>query len=389
MRARLAGAAVAACAVAAAVAVWAPWEDSGEPAPPIESLPAPFAAGDSAGNMALSGSDAWVLLRWVARAPGQLAALHLRIQADGSRCRRSGRTGYGRGSGGSWLVTTHLVRPDGLPDTRRALSRYEFRPCSGAAGVADVRQGVVRVPMRLALRAGDERATIVRNTDPVPSQNFTSANFLFAEGGVLGANGRNERSARAGDALYGLDPREVVGYSSEGGRSWAIPGGQYGKPAGRNFIPTYLQEFADGRVAGQPYYYAADAPGTERTMEFAPARTRWTVRGLGAYAAEQTSGVLTLRVGGDERARARVEGAGMLRAAIDPVGVEPGQRVSVSSSGLVLRDLVADTAWGRLVGLHTAAAPWRIAGEDAFSRAAPVYPLPAPPSAPARLPSGG
>jgi hypothetical protein len=243
--------------------------------------------------------------------------------------------------------------------------------------------------MSLRLRQGEERATVIRNTDPVPSENFTSTNFLFAKAGVLGANGRNERSRDADDAVYGLDPRETVGYSREGGRSWQIPGGQYGEPAGRNFIPTYVQEFADGRVAGQPYYYAAEPAGGKRTMAFKGAPRRWTVRGLGAYLTDPGSGTLTLLVDGRERARARVSGRGMLRAAIDPVSVPAGTPVSVSADGLPLRELAADTAWGRLLGLHTAASPWRIVGGGDFSRALPLYPLPGPPLAIVRPATGG
>jgi hypothetical protein len=387
---RWAAAALALVACAIALLVWAPWSgDDEESEPSAAGLPAPFAGGDSAANMTLSGSDAWVLVRWVARASGTLAALHLRIQADGSRCRPSGKTGYGKGSGGTWRVTTHPVRPDGLPDTDQDLSAYEFRPCDGPRPVVDVRAGVVRVPMRLRLRAGDERATIVRNTDPVPSENFTSTNFLHVEGGVLGANGRNERERAAPDALYGLDPRELVGYSGEGGRSWMIPGGQYGEPAGRNFLPTYVQEYADGRVAGQPYYYTGEPTVGERTMTFAPARAGWTVRGLGAYTRQRASGTLTLTVDGRRRARAAVSGAGMLRAGIEPVEVKPGQRVSVTARGLPLADVVADTAWGRLLGMHTGAGPWRLEGQPDFSRAAPVYPLPAPPAAAVVRPEAG
>ena len=366
-----------------ALVVWSPWSGGGgdEPARSTAGLPAPFAAGDRAANMTLSGSDAWVLVRWVAREPGTLAALHLRIQVDGARCRRSGKTGYGKGTGGSWRVTTHRVLADGRPDTRSELAAYEFRPCSAPRSVVDVRAGVARVPMRLPLREGDERATIVRNTDPVPSENFTSVNFLHVDRGVAGANGRNERSRQAPDAFYGLDPRELVGYSSEGGRagSWMLPGGQYGQPAGRNFLPTYVQEYAGGRVAGQPYYYAGEPTRTDRTMSFAPARERWTVRGLGAYAPVPGSGTLTLRVAGRERARASVGGQGMLRAGIEPVEVKPGERVSVTASGLTLAEVAADTAWGRLLGFHTPAAAWRLEGQRDFSRAVPVYPLPAPP----------
>lgn len=361
-----------------ALVVWSPWS-SDEPARSAAGLRAPLAGGDSAANMALSASEVRVVVRWVARESGFVSILHLRIQADGSACRRSGRTGYGAGNGGTWDVTTHPVLPDGRPDMREMLAEQSFRPCSRARAAADVRQGVVRLLMRLRVQEGDERATVIRNTDPNPSENFTSVNFLYAEQGVLGANGRNERSADAPDALYGLDPRELVGYSSDGGRNWALPGGEYGEPAGRNFVPTYVQEYSDGRRSGQPYYYAGEPARGDRTMTFAPARTGWTVRGLGAYTPERGSGTLTLRVNGRERASADVSGRGMLRAAVDPVEVKPGERVSVTASGLALAEVAADTAWGRLVGLHTASAPWRLEGGADFSRAVPVYPLPAPP----------
>ena len=364
-----------------AVVVWSPWDRDDESAVDVDELPAPVAAGDSAANMKLSGSDVRVLVRWVARASGFVSVLHLRIQADGATCRQSGSTGYGAGSGGSWEATTHRVLPDGRPDMRETLAKQSFRPCSGARAAVDVRQGVARLLMRLRVREGEERATVIRNGDPAPSENFTSVNFLFTETGIVGANGRNERSPNARDSLYGLDPRELVGYSTDGGRTWALPGGEYGNPGGRNFLPTYIQEFSDRRVAGQPYYYAAAPTRKARTMVFAPARERWVVRGLGAYTALAGSGELVLEVDGDERARVKVSGRGMLRAPIDPVEVAPGRTVRVTATGLSLGDLAADTDWGRLMGMHTPANRWRIEGEPNFSRAAPVYPLPAPPYA--------
>src|SRR5207248_5813671 len=81
-----------------------------------DGLPAPIAAGTSAGNIQASGAGKWILTRWVARSTGTLSALHLRIQADGATCRLSGKVGYGLGNGGTWHVTTHPVLPDGRPD---------------------------------------------------------------------------------------------------------------------------------------------------------------------------------------------------------------------------------------------------------------------------------
>ena len=340
------------------------------------ALPAPVAAGSSAANIPLSGANKRVVMRWVARSTGTLRALHLRIQADGSTCRLSGRTGYGLGNGGSWRVTTHPVLADGRPDTSRTLSAYETRPCEADVSVVDVKQGVARIPMPMSVVKGGEYATIVRNTDPLPNLNYTSTNFLYTSTGVIGANGRNERSKVAPDTHYGLDPRELVGYTTDGS-TWALPGGPYGAPGGRNFLPTYLQEFSDGRVMGQPYYYAAAASTADRTMVFGGITTEWTIKELGAFSLREGAGTLTLTVNGQERARVAVSGAGMLRAPIAPVTVQPGQTVKVTARGLSIQNIVADTAWGRLAGLHLSSKPWYVENEANFSHAAPVYALPA------------
>jgi len=346
------------------------------PAQADSALPAPVAAGNSAGNMQLSGASKWVLTRWVARSTGTLAALHLRIQADGSVCRLDGKTGYGAGTGGTWHVTTHPVLPDGRPDMSQTLATQDFRPCFAAPPLVDVRQGIVRLPMNIPVTRGHEYATVVRNTDPAPAVNFTSINFLYTATGILGANGRNERSGDAPDAYYGLDPRELVGYSSDGGGTWALPGGQYGHNDGGAFLPTYIQEYAGGLFAGQPFYYASSA-STSTTMAFRNIRHPWTISALGAYTPSPGSGTLTLTVDGTVRASAGVTGPGMVRAPITPVTVQPGQLVEVSATGIAIKRVVADTAWGRLMGMQLASSPWYIEGGTNFSAAAPVYALPA------------
>jgi hypothetical protein len=352
------------------------------------ALPAPVAAGDSAANIPLNGADKRVVMRWVARSTGTLRALHLRIQADGSTCRLSGRTGYGLGNGGSWKVTTHPVLSDGRPDTTQTLDSYSVRPCEADISVIDVRQGVARIPMALAVTKGAEYATVLRNTDSQPALNYTSANFLYTSTGVLGANGRNERSRLAPDAHYGLDPRELVGYSTDGASTWSLPGGPYGRPSGRNFLPTYLQEFSDGRITGQPYYYASAASTSTRTMVFPNIKRDWTIRELGAFSLREGSGTITLTVNGTQRGRVSVSGPGMMRGQIAPVTVRAGQTAKVTVSGLSIQNIVADTAWGRLMGLHLTSKPWYVENETNFSHAAPVYALPAYSETEFRLVSG-
>jgi hypothetical protein len=344
--------------------------------------PAPVAAGTSAANIPLNGAQKRIMVRWVARSTGTLSALHLRLQANGSACRLDGKTGYGAGNGGSWHATTHPVLPDGRPDQGITLATQDFRPCDGPLAVVDARQGIVRLAMQLAVKQGAEYATVLRNDDPAPTTNYTSANFLYTATGILGANARNERSPLAPDSYYGLDPRELVGYSVDSGRTWALPGGPYGAPGGRNFLPTYLQEYADGSIGGQPFYYAATPSTAPRTMVFGNIRHTWVIRELGAWTRSQGAGTLSLSVNGRVITTVPVSGIGMLRVPISPVTVAPGQVVRVTATGLTIQNIVADTAWGRLIGMHLATTPWKVDGERNFSHAAPVYALPAYDAAP-------
>jgi hypothetical protein len=312
----------------------------------------------------------------VARDSGVLSALHVRIQADGSACRRSGRSGYGLGSGGTWHVTTHPVLADGRPDMSATLATQDLVPCAESASVVDVIQGVVRLTMNVAVTKGQEYATVFRNTDPAPAANYTSPNFLYTSTGIVGANGRNERNKDAADAYYGLDPRELVGYSTNGGATWNLPGGPYGTLGGKNFLPTYIQEYATGHLDGQPYYRTDDASTADRTMVFPNVPVPWTIRALGAFTLIPGNGTLTLYVDGTQRAQANVNGTGMLRATIPPITVNPGQTVKVTATGLSIQNMTADSAWGRLLGMQLSTKRWYVENEPNFSAAAPVYPLP-------------
>jgi hypothetical protein len=340
-------------------------------------LPAPVAAGNSAANIPLDGAGKRVMVRWVARSTGTLSALHLRIQANGSACRLDGNTGYGLGNGGGWQLTTYRVLPDGRPDEARPLASQRFRPCEAPLQVSDVRQGVVRIAMPLEVQRGTEYATVIRNDDPDAAHNYTSANFLYTNTGIIGANGRNERDPNAPDAYYGLDARELVGYSQDGGRTWSLPGGPYGFPGGRNFLPTYLQEYADGQITGQPYYYTTRATTSPRTVVYPNIGRRWTIRELGAYTAAPGAGTLTLRIDGRPSTTVPVTGPGMLRASIAPTTINPGQTVTVTATDLSIANIVADDAWGYLAGMYRSGAPWRVQDEPNLTQAAPVYALPA------------
>jgi hypothetical protein len=333
----------------------------------------PFAGGDSAANIDLPSADRWIVNRWVAKRTGTLAALYLQVKTEGSAgCPWGGRPGYAKGTTGRFLGTTHRVLPDGRPDMSVTLRSTQFTPCGYEV------KGSVRLPMGLDVVAGEEYATVVRNIDPAPSANYFSQNFLWTDRGVAGANGRNERDPQAPDAYYGLDPRELVGFSTDGGTTWALPGGPYGGAgdSGRAFIPTYIQKYADGAAAGQPYYWAAPVSGTV-SMVFPDVRVPWTISALGAYAAGPGASVVALEVDGRKRASAVLSGTGMLRAPIPPVQVPRGATVRVTtvagSGGLGLYGVHPDATWAGIYGLGTAHR-WYMAGSA--QDAVPVYPLP-------------
>lgn len=330
---------------------------------------APLAAGDSSANIPLNSRRAMVVTRWVARRTGVVARLYLHVKVEGSTsCPFGGRSGYAHGTAGIMRVTTHPVLRDGRPDLRRTLARDEFAPCRRQQGESVATKAGIRV------RRGQELATVVRNVDRDPARNWFSQNFLYAARGLVGANARNERRAGAGDAEYGLDPRELVGYSPDGGRSWFLPGGPNRV---KKYIPAYIQQYADGSTTGQPYYSATTIEGPV-TMTFAKRRAPWTIRELGAYTSGSGASTVQLLVDGKVRASARLSGTGMLRAPIKPVTAPRGSLVQVQTTagpgGLALRKVYADAAWASLMKLGRGA-PFFLAQDPAT--AATVFPLPA------------
>lgn len=377
---------VAGAAVAAAAAAVAVPRCFGQG--PQVVLNAPFAAGTSAGNIQLGpgpgpgrvAADKRVLIRWVARGTGLLRTLYLELKSSPDQplnCPTSAN-GYGGGSSGIAEFRTYRVKPNGLPLLRAEVGRTVLSPCTAAAS------GSVAVPLDVKVRKGDEFATVVRNADPDPRANYFSVNFLYQAGGVLGANGRNERSPHAKDVYYGLDPRELVGFSADGGRHWQLP------IAGAPYLPTYVEAFADGRRLGQPYLYPncpcpGDVTGTV-TMVFPRAPKGWTIRALGAYTLPPGGqATVDLLVDGSVARSASLAGIGMLRASIDPLTVPAGATVAVRTTagadGLALQRIDADTPWKYGPALRLGRSwKWYFAegtgGGDAANAAVTVYPLP-------------
>jgi hypothetical protein len=353
-----------------------------------ESAPpnAPFAAGSSAGNLQLGpegcsqaacARNKRVMMRWVARHSGKLDALYLEFKSNESRPDNcvTAVNGYGGGTSGTALVQTYRVRPGGTPDFSHKLAEITFTPCDAAA------DGSVRIPIGFRTTRGEEFATVVRNADADPMHNYFSVNTLYEAAGVAGANGRNTRSPKAGNALYGLDPRELVVESMNGAKSWRFGDIRH--------LPTYVERYASGFRAGQPYLYATcPCPGAvtgEATMVFPRVPRAWKISELGAYTVADGQAEVDLLVNDEVKRSATLRGKGMLRAAIEPITVQAGSTVKVRTQagdgGLALQRIDADTPWKqgpilRLGARYLYYYAEKQGGGDAADAVVTLYPLP-------------
>jgi hypothetical protein len=343
---------------------------AGVSASPASADGIPFAAGDSSANIPLKASNRWIANRWVADETGTIQKLYLRVRTAGATgCTDDPGTGYGAGSGGTWLVTTHPVTAAGTPRLGTVLASDVVSPCGEKDGNS------VGVDLGIRVTAGDVLATVVRNIDPSPGVNFASQNFLYASQGLVGANARNELGGSATDLYYGLEPREVVGYSSDGGLTWSMPGGPYpASVGGRAFIPTFIEQYATGTTAGQPFYssHLYDEP---ITMVYR-VRKATRITALGAYTSGPGSAAVTMSVDGSARRTATLSGTGHLEQRVDSITVEPGDEVELSTragaGGLAIRQNYAGAVWARIAVLGTRRDSY-LAGRPTY--VAPLYPL--------------
>ena len=267
-----------------------------------DDLNPPFAAGDAAWNIALDEPGKRVAVRFVPRVSKTLAHVYLHVKTSGS--------GYAEGTGGVAIATLHPVGANGLPARVTLGRRLRVPVIANPAG-----PNLLRLDFDVRLRAGVPYALVIANGDRHPTRNYWSLNFLAvdqgAAPGLAGAQSRNETTAGARDVYYGLDPREAVGGTRDGGRLWRLPGNTDVSEA--KWLPTYTLVWSDGSVQAQPYYSSHAAPDGMHTMVYRHVRSPWTIRQIGAYlhtwgssTARRGSGVVQLLVNDVPRARVRL-----------------------------------------------------------------------------------
>jgi hypothetical protein len=270
--------------------------------------------------------------------------------------RVGGRNDYSGGNGGKVLARLVAVKANGEPDTSQVLAeetvgasqRYlESKSAYGAPGLTQLlyfNMGGVQ------LEGGRMYAMTYQNADASPADNWFSENSPTVKESVAGPNGVNNVDPNAPGAIAGLDPREAVAWSQDGGSTWS-----WGRHAGEGDTPgayggsattddgTRLPWYgwqsspASAPQSNQPYY-AYKESGSYTLRETATASSTLTF--AGAYAAVGAdAGTLTVRnLATGEVGSTGPLGSGLVQGALDhPVSVAPGQAYEISNSGTVLK----------------------------------------------------
>jgi hypothetical protein len=267
----------------------------------------------------------------------------------------SGRLHYAHGTGGTIRARLVPMRPDGTPDlskvlaedTYPALGRYREIKAqfgfSGRSGMTYSNFHGVQVP------AGVPYFVTYQNVHPNPRANFVSLNSPVVSETAAGPNGRNTLDPDAPGAIAGLDPREAVAWSTDGGLSWgwgrqvgagSVAGDYSGSGDDGVRLPWYAwQETSNGPLRSNQPYYAYTARGSY-TLRVKSAPVTTTLTQAGGYAPAGSSvGVVTVRnVRTGQAGRTAALGTGLVKGALTPaVDVVVGDTYEISNSGTVAK----------------------------------------------------
>ena len=194
-------------------------------------------------------------------------------------------------------------------------------------------------------------AMTYQNADSSPAANWFSENSPTVKESVAGPNGVNNTDPNAPGAIDGLDPREAVAWSVDGGSTWVwgrhagegeTPGAYGGSASSDDGtrLPWYgwQTSAAAAPESNQPYYaYREQGSYTLRVSSVAKEET---LTEAGGYAPVGSSaGVLTVRnTTTGATGRTGSLGSGLVRGPLDkPVTVKPGQSYEISNSGTVMK----------------------------------------------------
>jgi hypothetical protein len=313
----------------------------------------------------------------------------------GTKCTTYGAGCYGAGDGG--LIEARLVsiKADGTPDLSNVLARETVDPAKryfetkAAYGISTISLFWYFNMGGVAIEGGRPYAMVYRNVHTDPAHNFSSANSPTVKESEAGPNGRNNLDPNARGAIAGLDPREAVAWSTDGGGSWSWGrqvGPYYGSTTSDDGVrlPHYAWQASPTTrpQSNQPYsaYWSTCTPCT-LTARSVPRATTLTVAG-GYAPVGKSVGVVTvknLRTGATGRTTAL--GSGIARGPLDkPVALEVGDSYEITHTGTVYR-AEADNYVVQTLTVGSGAFPFTTAGYG--SDRAELFVLPHPYFAPA------
>lgn len=305
----------------------------------------------------------------------------------------TGRPHYAHGTGGVMRARLVGMKPDGTPDLGRVLAEDTFPALARYRRLKaefdfDGRSGLVYAEFGGAvIPAGVPHFVIYQNVDPSPRENFVSMQSPVTSVEAAGPNATNTLDASAPGAVAGLDPREVVGWSLDGGNSWGwgrevgagpVPGDYTmgGDDAVR--LPWYAWQEGPGAPveSNQPYYAYAETGSYTVRLKSAPRAT--TLTEAGGYGPRgKDVGVVTVRnLRTGAVGRTEFLGSGMVTGDLDlPVPVERGDSYEISNSGSVVK-AEGDVFLQKMGLIGPGRTPWETVGHG-YDRAE-LFALPHP-----------
>jgi hypothetical protein len=324
----------------------------------------------------------------------------------GPKCSGPGAGCYGAGNGGTINARLVPIRADGTPDLSHVLAeetvgaQQRYFETKAAYGLSTVTLAWYFNMGGAQIEGGRPYAMVYRNVAADPGHNFSSVNSPTIRASAAGPNGRNNLDPDAHGAVAGLDPREAVAWSTNGGGSWTWGrevGPYYGSATSDDGtrLPHYGWQSSPlaAPESNQPYYnYWSTCSPCTLVARSVPRRTVLTEGG--GYAPQGSSlGVVTVRnTRTGETGRTGSLGDGLVRGALDhPVTVEVGDTYQVSSTGTAYR-AEADAFLVGIFGLGSGAFPFTTNGYGAdraevFALPHPYFAPPADPEPPAEPPA--
>jgi hypothetical protein len=306
-----------------------------------------------------------------------------------------GRDGYSKGSGGVIYARLVNVKADGTPDLSSVLSServsatQRYAESKTAYNVPGLTQLLYFNMGGIPLKANTPYAMVYTNIAGNPSGDFFSENSPTVKESAAGPNGVNTLDANAPNAIAGLDPREAVAWSTNGGSSWVwgrrvgegnTPGAYSGSSSDDDGtrLPWYgWQTSASAKPQSNQPFYAYTETGSY-TLKASAVPKAVTLTEAGGYApVGEEVGVVTVRntTTGAVGHTASL-GSGLAKGALDnPVPVAAGQGYEISNTGTVSKQ-EADSFIQSTFGVGKGGWPFQTVGDGADM--AELFALPYP-----------